>query len=39
MGPVTSQLRKIYDDLVRGRLPAYAHWVEPVYEREAVAVN
>jgi branched-chain amino acid aminotransferase len=39
MGPVTSQLRKIYDDLVRGKLPAYERWVHPVYEKEPVAVK
>lgn len=39
MGPVTTQLRKIYDDLVRGKLPAYARWVQPVYEVEPVAVK
>lgn len=39
MGPVTTQLRKIYDDLVRGKLPAYERWVQPVYEVEPVAVK
>jgi branched-chain amino acid aminotransferase len=31
MGPVTSQLRKCFDDVVRGRNPAYRHWLVPVY--------
>lgn len=39
MGPITTQLRKIYDDLVRGKLPRYSHWTEPVYEKEPVAVK
>lgn len=34
MGPITSQLRALYDDVVRGKVPAYHHWVEPVYVRE-----
>jgi hypothetical protein len=39
MGPVTSRMRKIYDDTVRGRLPRYSHWAEPVYLKEAIAVK
>jgi branched-chain amino acid aminotransferase len=31
MGPVTSQLRKLYGAIVRGRMPKYRHWNEPVY--------
>ncbi len=34
MGPVTSELRSVFDDVVRGRKPAYRHWVEPVYAAE-----
>jgi len=30
MGPVTSQLRQLYDDVVRGKLDKYKHWNEPV---------
>jgi len=33
MGPVTTELRRIFDLLVRGKLPAYSHWVLPVYSR------
>jgi len=39
MGPVTSRLRKIYDDVVRGRLPRYSRWAEPVYLKETIAVK
>jgi hypothetical protein len=39
MGPVTRQLREIYEDIVRGKESKYAHWVEAVYESEPVAVN
>lgn len=39
MGPITSKLRRLYDDLVRGKLPAYSQWTEPVYQPEAVAVG
>lgn len=33
MGPVTTKLRKLYDDAVRGRLKKYRHWNHPVYEK------
>jgi len=31
MGPVTAELRKIFDDAVRGRKPRFRHWNVPVY--------
>jgi branched-chain amino acid aminotransferase len=31
MGPVTAELRQIFDRLVRGNLPAFSHWILPVY--------
>jgi len=31
MGPITARLRQMYDDLLRGRVPKYRHWIEPVY--------
>lgn len=34
LGPVTEQLRRLYGDVVRGRMPKYRHWNEPVYARE-----
>lgn len=33
MGPVVAELRKLYFDVVRGRLSKYRHWCTPVYER------
>lgn len=39
MGPVTSKLRKLYDDAVRGKLPQYRDWNAAVYQAEAVAVG
>ncbi len=39
MGPITRQLREIYEDIVRGKHANYAHWVEAVYESEPEAVN
>ncbi len=39
MGPVTAQLRRLYDDAVRGRMPKYRHWNEPVFVREAAAAR
>ncbi|HSF80045.1 MAG TPA: branched-chain amino acid transaminase [Anaerolineales bacterium] len=32
LGPITSQLRKLFDDAIRGRMPKYRHWNVPVYE-------
>jgi branched-chain amino acid aminotransferase len=34
MGMVTTQLRQLFDDAVRGRLPAYKEWLEPVFVSE-----
>jgi branched-chain amino acid aminotransferase len=31
VGPVTQRLMSLYFDAVRGRLPAYADWLTPVY--------
>lgn len=31
MGPVATQLRTLFDDTVRGRMPQYRHWNLPVY--------
>lgn len=31
MGPATSRLRKIFADVVRGRVPRYRNWNTPVY--------
>lgn len=31
MGPIVEQLRQLFDDAVRGRLPQYRHWNVPVY--------
>ncbi len=39
MGPVTTQLRQLYQDAVRGRLRKYRHWNEPVYLREPAAAR
>jgi len=36
MGPVTSQLRELFNDIVRGRVPKYQHWNHPVYKKVAV---
>jgi branched-chain amino acid aminotransferase len=32
MGAVTTQLRQIFDDIVRGRIQKYHHWNMPVLE-------
>lgn len=31
MGPITARLRDIFQDVVRGRNPAYRDWITPVY--------
>lgn len=30
-GPITLKLRRLYDDVVRGRVPKYRSWCEPAY--------
>jgi len=37
MGPITTQLRMLYHDVVRGKMPKYRHWNEPVYAKEPAA--
>jgi branched-chain amino acid aminotransferase len=39
MGPLTTKLRQLYDDLVRGRMPAYRDWNAPVFVEQPAAVN
>jgi branched-chain amino acid aminotransferase len=34
MGPVVSQLRQLYFDVVRGKVPRYCAWNVPVYRNE-----
>jgi len=34
VGPISRQISKTYFDAVRGRLPAFRHWVTPVYKSE-----
>jgi branched-chain amino acid aminotransferase len=34
VGPISKQISKTYFDAVRGRLPAFRHWVTPVYKSE-----
>jgi branched-chain amino acid aminotransferase len=34
VGPISKQISKTYFDAVRGRLPAFRHWVTPVYKGE-----
>ncbi len=33
VGPITRRIRDTYFDAVRGNLPAYRHWLTPVYPR------
>ncbi len=32
IGPLTTRLQRLYVEATRGRLPAYRHWVFPVYQ-------
>ena len=34
IGPIVKQIRKLYFDIVRGRVPKYRHWCTPVYVQE-----
>jgi branched-chain amino acid aminotransferase len=36
MGPVTTRLRELFQNVVRGRYPKYQHWTTPVYTKEPV---
>jgi branched-chain amino acid aminotransferase len=36
MGPIASQLRELYDDVVRGKNKKYRHWNTPIYEKIVV---
>jgi branched-chain amino acid aminotransferase len=33
MGPITSKLRDLYSDVVRGKMKKYRHWNVPIYEK------
>jgi branched-chain amino acid aminotransferase len=33
-GPVVSELRQLYQDAVRNKLPQYRHWTHPIYADE-----
>ncbi len=33
VGPITARIKDRYFDIVRGNVPAYGHWVTPVYAR------
>ena len=39
MGPAVSQLRDLYFDVVRGRIPKYRHWCTPVHAGLVEAVT
>jgi branched-chain amino acid aminotransferase len=33
MGPVTTHLYQLFQEVLRGRIPKYQHWLTPVYEK------
>jgi len=33
MGPITTRLYTLFQDILRGRVPKYQHWLTPVYEK------
>jgi branched-chain amino acid aminotransferase len=39
MGPITTRLRELFQDVVRGRLARYRHWTTPVFETEQVTAS
>jgi len=39
MGPITTRLRELYQDVVRGRHPRYRDWNAPVYITEKIAAT
>jgi len=39
MGPITTRLRKLFDDVVRGRMPKYRHWNTPVFVLRSEPAN
>jgi branched-chain amino acid aminotransferase len=39
MGPLVSELRELYFNVVRGRVAKYRHWNTPVYVKEATAAD
>ena len=39
MGPLVSDLRELFFDVVRGRVAKYRHWTTPVYVKEASAAD
>jgi branched-chain amino acid aminotransferase len=38
IGPITKQLREMYFDIVRGKVPKYKNWCTPVYEPRAQTI-
>jgi branched-chain amino acid aminotransferase len=36
IGPISQKLRSLYFDGTRGRLPAYRHWLRPVYHPDQI---
>jgi branched-chain amino acid aminotransferase len=39
MGPLVGELRDLFFDVVRGRVPKYRHWCQPVYVNEPETVR
>lgn len=39
MGPVVTQLRELFNEIVRGRRDDYRHWINPVYAEATEAVS
>lgn len=39
MGPITTELQRLFFEVVRGRHPRYLHWLTPVYAPSAALVS
>jgi branched-chain amino acid aminotransferase len=38
LGPATLQIKELYEQATHGHLPAYQHWLDPVYSHTAVGL-
>jgi branched-chain amino acid aminotransferase len=39
IGPIVTSLRELYQQVVRGNIPKYSHWITPVYETEKITAS
>ena len=39
IGPIVSELRRLFFEAVQGKLPDYQHWVQPVFTSESISTH